>query len=138
MLTREEVLKKAVQVAKLKLKEYPVILFCKDDAECAKVKDQFERARIFGEGSNTAELLDIISGSKDVSNEQVILTTQKACIGIDFIFKVLRAFVILTEDVNYLEEILQPIGRSSRVDKNLPLLGAILTSIDCQSIESLE
>jgi hypothetical protein len=44
----------------------------------------------------------------------------------------------LTEDVNYLEELLQPIGRSSRVDKNLPLLGAILTSIDCQSIESLE
>jgi hypothetical protein len=59
------------------------------------------------------------------------LTTQKACIGIDFIFKELRAFVILTEDVNYLEELLQPIGRSSRVDKNLPLLGAILTSIDC-------
>jgi hypothetical protein len=102
------------------------------------VKDQFDRARIFGEGSNTAELLDIINGSKHILKEQIILTTQKACIGIDFIFKVLRAFVILTEDANYLEELLQPLGRSSRIDKNLPLLGGIITSFDCQNIESLE
>ena len=61
---------------------------------------------MFGEGSDTAELLDIIRFSKNISKEFVILTTQKACIGVDFIFNVSRAFVILTEDVKYLEELL--------------------------------
>jgi hypothetical protein len=75
MTARDEVLRKAVEVAKLKLKEYPVVLFCKDDEECAKLKEQFEKARIFGEGSDIAELLDIISESKNVSNALVILTT---------------------------------------------------------------
>ena len=95
-----------MEIAKLRSNEYPIILFCKDDAECINVKESFEKARIFGEGSDTAELLDIINGSKNVSNGQVIVTTQKACIGIDFIFKVHRAFVILTEDASYLEELL--------------------------------
>ena len=57
----------------------------------------------------------------------MILTTQRACIGIDFIFKVTRAFVIVTEEIKYLEELLQPLGRSSRVNHSLPLLGTILT-----------
>jgi hypothetical protein len=68
----------------------------------------------------------------------VILTTQRACIGIDFIFKVARAFVIITEEMTYLEELLQPLGRSSRVDQCLPLLGTILTQGDCHDIKSLE
>ena len=106
MYQREEILARAVEIAKLKLKEYPIILFCKDDTECINVKGSFEKAKIFGEGSDTAELLDIINGSKNVSNGQVILTTQKACVGIDFIFKVVRAFVILTEDAGYMEELL--------------------------------
>ena len=61
IITRDEVLRKAAEVAKLRLKDYPVILFCKDDVECVKAKEQFDRARIFGEGSDTAELLDIIN-----------------------------------------------------------------------------
>lgn len=95
------------------------------------MKGNFAKARIFGERSDTAELLDIIKSNKNISNDHVVLTTQKACVGIDFIFKVLRAFVVLTEDASYLEELLQPLGRSSRINKDLPLLGAILTSIDC-------
>ena len=65
MQYREEILAKAVEIAKLKLKDHPVILFCKDDTECASVKGSFEKTRIFGEGSNTAELLGIVKGKFD-------------------------------------------------------------------------
>ena len=67
IITRDEALRKAVEVVKLRLKDYPVILFCKDDGECLEMKETFDIARIFGEGSNTAELLDIIDRSKTIS-----------------------------------------------------------------------
>lgn len=58
-----------MEIVKLKLKEHPIILFCKDDTECSNMKGNFGKARIFGEGSDTAELLDIIKGSKTISKE---------------------------------------------------------------------
>ena len=61
MSIREEILDKAESIAKYRAKEYPVILFCKNDTECANLKPKFDLARIFGEGSDTAELLDIIT-----------------------------------------------------------------------------
>jgi hypothetical protein len=35
--TREVLLQKAVQVAKEKINQYPVIFFCEDDKECANI-----------------------------------------------------------------------------------------------------
>lgn len=36
------------------MKELPVILFCKDDEECLKLKQVFQKASVFGENSDTA------------------------------------------------------------------------------------
>ena len=38
MQHREDILVKAVEIAKLKLRDHPIILFCKDDNECLQVK----------------------------------------------------------------------------------------------------
>jgi hypothetical protein len=68
---------------------------------------------------------------------KVILTTRKASIGIDMLFDAIRAFVISTEDMSFLDELYQPFGRSSRLDPTLSLLGAVFTFMNCIDIESL-
>ena len=51
---REAILKKAIEIVQVKMKELPVILFCKDDEECLKLKQVFQNAGVFGENSDTA------------------------------------------------------------------------------------
>ena len=44
------------------------------------------------------KIINVISG-------KVILTTRIACVGMDFIFGVPRAFVISTEEMSFLDEL---------------------------------
>jgi hypothetical protein len=60
--------------------------------------------------------LSILTRILNVQAGKVIITTKKACVGIDFIFDAPRAFVISTEEMLYLDELFQPLGRSSRKD----------------------
>jgi len=69
---------------------------------------------------------------------KIILTTKKASIGIDFIFEAVRAFIISIETLNSMDELYQPLGRSSRKDPNLSLLGAVFTMLRCNDITSLK
>jgi hypothetical protein len=73
----------------------------------------------------------------DSSAGKVILTTRKASIGVDMIFKNIRAFVIQTEEMFFLDELYQSLGRSSRINPNLSLLGAVFTFMNCNDIDSL-
>ena len=41
MSDREAILNKAIEIAQIKAKELPVILFCKNDDECEKLKPLF-------------------------------------------------------------------------------------------------
>jgi len=72
-------------------------------------------------------LLSIINNIAKVSTGKVILTTKKACIGMDLLFAVLRSFIVTTEEMSFLDELYQPLGRSSRIDPTLSLLGAVFT-----------
>jgi len=72
-------------------------------------------------------LLSIINNIAKVSTGKVILTTKKACIGMDLLFATLRSFVVSTEEMSLLDELYQPLGRSSRIDPTLSLLGAVFT-----------
>jgi len=82
-------------------------------------------------------LLSIINNITKVYTGKVILTTRKACIGMDLLFAALRAFVISTEEMSSMDELYQPLGRSSRIASNISLLGAVFTLMDCDNIDSL-
>jgi hypothetical protein len=69
--------------------------------------------------------------------DKVVLTTRKASIGVDILFKSIRAFTVSTEEFNTMDDLLQPLGRSSRKDPTLSLLGAVFTLSRCNTIDSL-
>lgn len=52
--TREILLHTAIQVAKEKSNQYPVIFFCGDDKECTNTAKNFDSCDIFGENTEVA------------------------------------------------------------------------------------
>jgi hypothetical protein len=102
---REILLQKAVQVAKEKINQYPVIFFCKDDQECANIAQNFDSYDIFGEETEVAVQLSILQDILACEQDKVVLTTRKASIGMDILFKAMRAFTISTEESSTMDEL---------------------------------